>query len=54
LIFYCGCVREADAAARAAEFAAKGFDNVAVVDGGILAWIRAGYAVTKTTRERDK
>jgi rhodanese-related sulfurtransferase len=54
LIFYCGCPKEADAAARAAEFAARGFDHVAVVDGGILAWINAGYGVTSRSGEPPK
>lgn len=54
IIFFCGCPKESFAASRATEFAARGFRNVAVIDGGILGWIHAGYAVMSTAAEHEK
>jgi len=52
LIFCCGCPQEASAAARAADFEARGFTHVEVIGGGILAWIAAGYDVTSSLKDR--
>jgi len=54
IIFFCGCAGEAAAAGRAAELEARGFRNVAVVRGGLLAWILEGYVVTSTGREQQR
>lgn len=45
IIFYCSCPGDASAAGRAAEFQAQGFTNAMVLDGGIDAWVEAGYAL---------
>ncbi|HZE97508.1 MAG TPA: rhodanese-like domain-containing protein [Planctomycetota bacterium] len=52
IILYCGCPREATAAARAADLQEAGFNHVEVINGGLLAWILAGYEVTTTPKER--
>ena len=54
LIFFCGCPKESFAESRAAELASRGFQNVAVIDGGILGWIRAGYEVTSAGTGRNR
>jgi rhodanese-related sulfurtransferase len=51
IIFFCGCAREQAAAGRAVEIEAKGFRNVGVVSGGLLAWILEGYEVVSTRKE---
>lgn len=50
IIFFCGCHHEETAAQRAVDFEAKGFRNVGVVGGGILAWVLEGYELTKTKK----
>jgi rhodanese-related sulfurtransferase len=53
LIFACGCPGEATAAARAVDLQGRGFRNVAVIAGGFLAWIQAGYEVTTAPGARQ-
>jgi rhodanese-related sulfurtransferase len=51
IILFCGCHREQTAAERAVEIEARGFRNVGVVAGGLLAWILEGYEVVSTRKE---
>jgi len=50
IIFFCGCHHEETAAQRAVDFEEKGFRSVAVVGGGILAWVLEGYELTRTQK----
>jgi len=54
IILFCGCPHELAAAGRAVEIEAKGFHNVGVVSGGLLAWILDGYEVTSTRKEQAR
>jgi rhodanese-related sulfurtransferase len=54
IILFCGCAHELGAAGRAVEIEARGFRNVAVVSGGLLAWILEGYEVTSTRKEQAR
>jgi len=51
IILFCGCPREQTAAERAVEIEARGFRNVGVVAGGLLAWILEGHEVVSTRKE---
>jgi rhodanese-related sulfurtransferase len=54
IILFCGCTREGAAAGRAVEIESRGFRNVGVVSGGLLAWILEGYEVTSTRKEQAR
>jgi rhodanese-related sulfurtransferase len=47
LVFYCRCPDDKTARQRAAEYAARGFTQVAVLAGGVDAWLAAGLRLAR-------
>jgi rhodanese-related sulfurtransferase len=43
IVFYCSCINEVTAAARAVCYLDKGFRKVRVLRGGVEGWKKAGY-----------
>ena len=53
LIFYCNCKNEAESTEAALAAQAHGLEQVAVLQGGLEAWLRAGYAVEGSRVQGD-
>jgi len=48
IVLYCGCPQDAGSLHLAAELRRLGFINVKVLEGGIYAWLNAGFELTKS------
>jgi rhodanese-related sulfurtransferase len=48
IVLYCGCPQDAGSLKLAAELRKQGFVNVKVLQGGIYAWLNAGFELTKS------
>jgi rhodanese-related sulfurtransferase len=45
IIFYCACPKDATSTKQAEECMTHGFVNTMVLEGGVNAWTKAGYAL---------
>jgi rhodanese-related sulfurtransferase len=45
VIFYCSCADDKAATKQAKKYAREGFTNAQILEGGVVAWKNAGYAL---------